>query len=465
MKFTLKKQLPSVLGLSLANGQLRAVVIARAKGGWDTGKSAAAALSLDLLHPEAELVGREIRNHLDAAGIGERTCVIAVPAAWVMSQQTRLPELAPEDVDSFLQLEAEKGFPTDAAQLQIARSLQQAGGVTYVTQLAVRKEQLGRLAAVARAAGLKPVSFSLGLAALPGVIAPAGEGRITVALEGTGAVLMASAGGGLAAFRTCEATIDSVVNGAAVARELRITFEQVPAELRAGLRKLRLCGEDPLVRQLAERLADWAREARLEIETGGAADEPLGRQVARAVATQYLDPAGTRIEFLAPRPSRMALLAARYHDKRLGTTLAAVGALLVIVLAVFLWQEFRVVGLRDEWAGMQLQVKSLKAVEVRIRDNRTWYDHSVPDLRILAAVTRCFPENGSLTARTFTIQKTDTVTTVSVSGTAREDQALLRTQDNLRKLKQIQGLALESISGKVPTKQFTLTFRWIAAGS
>ena len=82
-------------------------------------KSASAALSLDLLHPEPELIGREIRNHLDAARIRERACVVAVPANWIMSQHTKLPALSPEDVDSFLQLEAEKGFPYDSAQLQI----------------------------------------------------------------------------------------------------------------------------------------------------------------------------------------------------------------------------------------------------------------------------------------------------------------------------------------------------------
>lgn len=56
-------------------------------------------------------MGREIKNHLEAAGIRERHCVVALPASWVMSQHTIVPELAPEDANSFLQIEAEKGFP------------------------------------------------------------------------------------------------------------------------------------------------------------------------------------------------------------------------------------------------------------------------------------------------------------------------------------------------------------------
>ena len=224
-----KKRLASVVGLAFADGHMRACHVTRAKGVNEVVKAASAALTLDILHADSELVGREIKNHLDAAGIRERQCVVALPASWVMSQHTLVPELAPEDANSFLQIEAEKGFPCDPSQLQIARSFHRSAGAAYVTQLAVRKDQLEQLAGALKAAGLKVVSFSLGLAALPEVIAPAGKGRITVAVEPQGAALLISVGGGIVALRTCEASVESevgehVVNGNAVARELRITF-------------------------------------------------------------------------------------------------------------------------------------------------------------------------------------------------------------------------------------------------
>src|SRR5687767_7399262 len=128
MKLTRQKKLNSVVGLTLTHGQLRAFHVVRTKSGVEVAKAASATLTLDLLHPEAELIGREIKNHLEAAGIRERHCVVAVPASWVMSQHLALPELSAEDTDSLLQLEAEKGFPCDPALLQIARSPHQAGG-------------------------------------------------------------------------------------------------------------------------------------------------------------------------------------------------------------------------------------------------------------------------------------------------------------------------------------------------
>src|SRR5688572_8692890 len=140
-----KKRAQSVLGLILIDGQLRACHVTRTKGRTEVVKTANAALTLDLLHPEPELIGREIKNHLDEAGIKERHCVVGVPPRWVMSQHTKVPALDADDAASFLQIEAEKGFPVDPANLQIARSFQHSTAGDFVTQLAVRREQIERL--------------------------------------------------------------------------------------------------------------------------------------------------------------------------------------------------------------------------------------------------------------------------------------------------------------------------------
>ena len=435
----------------------------RAKGGLEVVKAAHAALTLDLLHPEAELIGREIKNHLDAAGIRERHCVVGLPARWVMSQHTQVPEMSAEDTASFLQIEAEKGFPVDPAQLQIARSFQQSAAGTYVTQLAVRREQIEQLGSVLKAAGLKAVSFSLGLAVLPEANVPAGTGRIVVAVDPSGVTLLVSVGGGIAAFRTCEASIvseagEKIVNGASVARELRITFEQVPAELRAELRELFLTGEATLVRQLAESLGGWAKAEGLLIVRGDLPEKNLGAQMAERLAGHWLEDSAPELEFLPPRPSRWALLLARYNSKRLATAGFALAAAAVLALGFFGWQEFRRWSLRSEWSEMETQVKALETVQTRIREFRPWYDTSFRSLTIMKRVTECFPDNGSVTAKSFEVHGN---TIVTISGTARDNASLLRVQEQLRKAKEVQSLKIEQIRGKTPM-QFTLTFRWNA---
>ncbi len=457
-----KKRAQSVLGLTLGDGQLRAFHVTRAKGGLEVVKATSAALTLELLHPEPELVGREIKNHLDEAGIRERHCVVGLPARWIMSQHGKVPELGPEDTTSFLQIEAEKGFPVDPAQLQIARSFQRSAAGVFVTQLAVRREQLDQLSAALAAAGLKPVSFSIGLAVMPKAIVPAGSGRISVAIDAAGVTFLVSAGGGIAAFRTCDASIKSeagekLVNGASIARELRITFEQIPAELRSEVRELFLTGETAMVRPLAESLGDWARAAGLTISRGDLPEKNFAAETAERLASHWLESSPPDLEFLPAHPGRWARLMARYSSKRLATAGFAVGAAVVLALAAFGWQEYQRWTLRSEWSDMQPQVVKLDAIQRQIDEFRPWYSDT-RSLIILLRVAECFPENGSVTAKTFEMHGT-TSTIVSISGTARDNASLLRVQEQLRNAKEIQGLKIEQIRGKTPM-QFTLTFRW-----
>lgn len=461
MNWPPKKRLQSVVGITIVGGQLRAAQVARAKAAVAVLRSASAPLALDLLHPEPELVGRELRNHLDSAHIRERHCVVALPDSWVMSHHVSVPELGPEDTASLLQIEAEKNFPCAPEELQISRSEQRAAAARFVTQLAVRQEQIVQLGEVLKSAGLKPVSYTLGLTALPGALGTAGRGGMMLLVEPKGAVLLVAAGGGVAAFRTFEATIESefgehVVNGPALARELRITFEQLPAELRTEVKELALRGDVGLTTQLGGILQDWARDAGLVISLDNAGGKPAVEEIPEQLGMRFLKDGPPALEFLPPRPSRWSQLMMRYNSRRLASVGVAAAAATIVGIALFGWQEFRLWSLRTQWDGMAAQVKDLEAVQARIREFRPWYDTSFRNLTIMRRVVECFPDNGSLTAKTFEIHNQNNV---SITGTTRDNAALLRTHDLLRQVKEIKGLKIEQIRGKTPA-QFTFTFRW-----
>lgn len=464
MKWTAKKRLQSVVGLTLTDGQLQAFQMARTKGAITCVKSTSAALVLDVMHPEPELVGREIRNQLEAAGIRERHCVVGLPPAWIMTQQTALPpQLSAEDESSFLQIEAEKGFPCDPSQLQIARSRLSSGAAVYVTQLGVRTEQLEHLAAVLKGAGLKPVGISLGLATLPEVMTSAGSGRITAVLQPKGATVLVASGGGIAAFRTCESSIESdggenVLNGAAVMRELRVTLEQLSPDLRQEVREVRLCGDERMVESLSSRASEWARTSGLTLAGSTRREPDVNASIAQNLAAHWLQHDCFAFEFLIQRPGRWASLMARYSSRRLATAGFAVGALAAVALAAFGWQEFRRWSLRSTWSGMQAEVTQLHTVQGRITEYRPWFDSSYRNLSVIRRITESFPENGTVTAKTLEIKANGQV---SVTGTARDHAALLRTLEQLGKNREVQGLNLEQIRGKSPA-QYTFTFRWNA---
>ena len=70
------------------------------------------------------------------------------------------------DLDSYLQIEAERGFPSGYESLFITRSLFKApNGDQYATLLAVPRNHLDLLERALRAAKLKPLAFALGISA------------------------------------------------------------------------------------------------------------------------------------------------------------------------------------------------------------------------------------------------------------------------------------------------------------
>jgi hypothetical protein len=463
MKSPLSRRAPqSVLAIAVVGGRLVAAHVARSKNAVAVLRAVSTPLSLDLLHPEPELVGREIRGHLDAAQVKERACVVVLPSEWVMTQHGAVPDLSPEDTDSLLQIEAEKAFPSGLDELHIARSSQRAGEGRFATQLAVRREQVARLAEVLRGAGLKPVSCTLGLPALPDTVPASGPGRISLWVEGESATLLVAAGGGIVALRTLEAVIESeagerVVNTAALLRELRITLEQVPDALRSEVKALSVRGDAAAVGSLAGRLAEWAAEAGLSVDTVASERKVPAEELVEQAGLRFLREGPPALEFLPPRPSRFAQLVARYNSRRLATAGFAAAGLLLIVGGAFEWQQYQLWSLRSDWEGMEVQVKELDGVQAKIREFRPWYDTSFRNLSILRKVVDCFPDNGSVTAKGFEVHSPSTVT---VTGTARDNASLLRTLDLLRQSKEVQGLKIEQIRGKTPA-QFTFTFRWV----
>src|SRR5262245_59086816 len=91
INFLQRKNPSSLLGLALDGSRLEGVVLRRHNGSLQVNQRFSAALSLDPLTNDAELVGREILNQLQAAGVRERRCVVAVPLKWALAAHTKIP--------------------------------------------------------------------------------------------------------------------------------------------------------------------------------------------------------------------------------------------------------------------------------------------------------------------------------------------------------------------------------------
>src|SRR3954468_2200560 len=116
------QKLQSVLGVALDGARLHGVVVRRGNGVLSAQQQFSVSLSLDPLTADPELVGREIKNHLDAAEVRERHCVVSLPLKWALTTHADIPEMPEEAIPEFLQIEAERGFHADIETLYFATS-------------------------------------------------------------------------------------------------------------------------------------------------------------------------------------------------------------------------------------------------------------------------------------------------------------------------------------------------------
>ena len=471
VKFRKRKKLNSVLGLALDGSRLEGVVMRRVNDSLQVQQSFSVTLTLDPLTAAPELIGREIRNHLDAAGVRERHCILGVPLKWVLTAHTELPPLPEADAVSLLQLEAERGFPCDVTTLQLSNSsCTLAEDKKHVLFTGIPLTHVATVEKVLAAAKLKPVSFALGLAALQPAAAEKSNGVLALAVGESTVSLQVTCGGGVAALRALEGAIENPSGRRAlvtdlVERESRITLGQLPAELREAVKRIRIFGP----RELAQRLAD---EMELRFEPLGlsvevvAAYKPdeFGAQLppdaslssAFSLAARLLMGQSLEFEYLPVKPTIIERFASKYASGRLRTTGAIAAGIVLIVCALFGVQEFQRWRLNSQWEAMSKQVGEIKDIQAKIKKYRPWFDDTFHSLSVMRQLSLVFSENGDVTAKTIDIRDNGLV---NCSGVAQSYQALLLTLEKLQASPGVQAVRIDMVHGKTPM-QFTFDFQY-----
>ncbi len=475
-KFGKTKKLTAVLGLVLDGSKLDGVVLKRTNGALQLLQSFSVTLSLDPLTAAPELVGREIRNQLDAAGVRERDCAVAVPLKWALTAHAELPPLPDADTASLLQLEAERGFPCDPATLRISDSRSVLTADKKNVLLAgIPTTQLAALEQILIAAKLKPASFALAISALQSPADETSNGVLAFAIGENQVSLQITAGGGVAALRAFEGAVENengrrTLHADVVARETRITLGQLPAELRATVKRIRIFGAREVATQLADEL-ELRFEPQgfsVEVVTAYAPDEfgvtlPVGATLSAAfsLAARALIPQKPAFEFLPPKPTLLELLAKRYSSGRLRTAGSIVAVVVLLIGGLFLFQQFQLWRLNSQWSKMSARVGELEKIQDNIRQYRPWYDDTFHSLTILHQLTLAFPETGVVTAKTIDIREDGSV---SCSGNAQDNPSLLAMQAKLNRTPGVSDLHLTQVRGKAPM-QFTFEFKYGGANA
>jgi len=401
---------------------------------------------------------------------------VGLPLKWALTTHVVIPELPEADIASFLQIEAERGFPCDVNTLHVATSrCRGPSGAQHALLVGIPRNHVAHLEQGLRAAKLKPASFSLAITALQPSGTVSGSGVLALLIGESHVGLQISAGGGIAALRALEGAPEleagqRLLHADIVAREARITLGQLPSDLIQTVRSVRIFGAPDLVQQLADEM-----ELRLDMmglkvelvtryasgEFGASLPPDTAVKPAFSLAGEYLMGRGTGLEFLPPRVAVWKQMAERYSSGKLRGSLSAAGAAAVLIGALFFYQQCQLWRLGSQWNNMQSKVGELEVINGRISQYRPWYDESVKGLSILRSLTQAFPEDGSVTAKTVEIRDLNSVT---CTGTARNYQVLLQTLQKLRALPQIRDANLGPTRGQTPALQFSFSFAWTEGG-
>jgi hypothetical protein len=401
---------------------------------------------------------------------------MGLPLKWALTAHVAVPDLPEADISSFLQIEAERGFPCDINTLQVATSrCRGASGQQHALLVGVQKNHVAVLEQVLRAARLKPVSFTLAITALQPPGTDPAQGVMALAIRESHVALQITAGSGVAALRALEGALElegsqCLLRADIVAREARITLGQLPSDLIGTVKAIRIFGPSDLAQQLTDEmeLRLDAMGLKTELVTHYAAGQ-FGAQVpadtavrpAFSLAAGRLAGPAAVFEFLPPRVAAWKQMAGRYSSGKLRAGLSTAGALALLVGAVFFYQQCQLWRLESQWSNMAAKVGELEDINKQINQYRPWYDETVKGLSILRCVTQAFPDDGSVTAKTVEIRDLGSVT---CTGTARNYQVLLQTLQKLRALPQIRDANLGPTRGQSPALQFSFSFAWIEGG-
>jgi len=474
MKLFSKQRPSSVLGITIDGNRLEAVLVRRGGGSLQVRQSLSAEMALSPLTGDPELVGREIRNHLESAGLREKRCVVCLPLTWVLTLQAKVPEISGADLDSYLQIEAERGFSSGYESLFITRSQFKApSGEEFATLLAVPRNHLDLLERALRAAKLKPLAFAMGISAAQCPSQQANQRVLTLVLSNHGLELQVTGGGGIIALRSLDAAVESEgvhrkVSADLVAREIRITLGQLPGGFSEGPGPIKVLGQGEITRQFVTDISPKLSLLGLRVEpmdrpasvTFDTAPKPeVAASPVLALAAAYVQSGDVGPDFLPPKVSPWRqFVATKLSTQKLAYAGGAAAVLGVIVGGLFGYQQIQLNILNSRWRAIEKEVTRLQKDTANIQKYRPWFDQNYGALTVLARLTDAFPVLGSVTVKTIEIHD---LSTVSARGAATSMAAFNAMRTTLSTVPGV--VELHSETAGNPQIQYTLNYQWQAS--
>lgn len=458
----------TVVGLFLDEPWLHVAVCKRDGNGFQVTSAQSFPMSLKFLTGEPELLGSEIRNHLDAMGVREKRCVFGFPSTYALQTRIDLPELQGADLADYLELQIEKEFPRSHDELSIALSrYSDRDERPFAMIQALPLDHVAKLEKVMLAAKLHLESLTIGPVPMAAMLEEKLGVHPCLLVDDRRIELFVKSKGGLVILRVLEELTeeDSIRHGFQhdnIMLELRITLAQIATIVgEAEPRILHLIhsgkGTDnarDMEGVATEALTNWGWKVSRSDYCDAITHPPVGElksvhPAAWAMVGEWMKNGQSEMEFKPPKVTALEQFISRFTSKS-NKWLGTAAALFVVLLGLtFFIQGKRLSHLETQWAGMRSEVESLNEIQDRIRQFRGWFDASCPTLTRASVLAEMFPEQGDVWAKSIEIKSDDQVV---CTGFARNREALLAMMERMQKSDEIQDLQYQQVRGENPVQ-------------
>ncbi|MCD6339728.1 MAG: hypothetical protein J7M29_10165, partial [Verrucomicrobia bacterium] len=246
LDWPIKRRRSAILGIALEERRAALAWVRRAGNGPEPVKAFAVDLPEDW-SSDPEAAGRRLREKLQKEGVKTRTCAVTLSRVWTLSGSVELPRAPEEELNGFVELQAERLFPFPRADMALAwTKISTNGAGSRATIVAFQQRRLRALERMLAAAGCRPISVTVDLERAepadgekPGAeiqIEPRPD-RVDLTLwERTG--LLEARSAPLPGKGGPEALTPQFLT-----REIRLTLARLPLEIRNRVARVRLVGD------------------------------------------------------------------------------------------------------------------------------------------------------------------------------------------------------------------------------
>lgn len=399
----------------------------------------------------AQSLGVQLDELLKPMNGGNKDVCLVLGGENVFCFRLEVPDLEKDDVNSFIELEAEQHLPYAPSEFYITLATQEKKVVGETLVLAIQKPKIRPFSTALKSIGYNLTSVTIDVAGnIPteanevsneSLLLQNGD-HYTFSMRGCGKLL------GIRQFPNPKSEIEIK----SMIRDIRITIAQTATDIQEALSKIQYLQLPNASTEHEEMVMDaFQKETGLSI-TKSNNPEKLFSSIAETVSKRQL----SQIEFLPPKPNRFEKIIHRFNSRRTFWIGASSTAAFIIIGLSFYIQNQQLNNFESKWANIKSKVEELEKVQAQIREFRPWYKKDIPTLQALKAMFETFPETGDIWLKQLTIKNG---TAIRCGGSALNRNAVLAVREKLMATPGISDLR-ELASGGGRPMTFSFQFIW-----